>query len=131
MNGFMNSRVHEMSERMNQRMNECTSNGISPLDADESPAAVYSVPGTRRNSIIMHEHICPCVSPETLVCGIGVKFDFKPAEIVYNVPHPVPRGPFIAAEAMKSDRPLHVQVYVSDVVVIGDILEVEHMNRHI
>ena len=39
--------------------------------------------------------------------------------------------PSIPAEAMKSDRPLHVQVYVSDVVVIGDTLEVVHINRHI
>ena len=29
MDGFMNSRVHEMSDRMNQRMNECTSNGLN------------------------------------------------------------------------------------------------------
>ena len=100
---------------------------VSPLDADGSPVAVYSVPGTRINSIIIHVHICPFVSPVTLVCGIGVKFDFNLADLAY----PVPRGPFIAAEAMKSDRPLHVQVYVSDVVVIGDILELEHMNRHI
>ena len=83
------------------------------------------------NSIIIHEHISPFVSPEILVCGIGVKFDFNLADLAYPVPHPVPRGPFIAAEAMKSDRPLHVQVYVTDVMVIGDILELEHMNRHI
>ena len=91
---------------------------VSPLDADGSPVAVYSVQGTRINSIIIHEQI-------------GVKLDFNLADLAYPVPHPVPRGPFIAAEAMKSDRPLHVQVYVSDVGVIGDILEVVHMNGHI
>ena len=43
----------------------------------------------------------------------------------------MPRGPFIAAEAMKSDRPLDVQVHVSDVDATGDILVLVHIHSQI
>ena len=83
---------------------------VSALHADGSPVAVYSALGFHKAvNYITPADICPCVSPGTLVCGIGVNCDFKRAMIAFRVPLPVPRGPFIAAEAMKSDRPFDVR----------------------
>ena len=79
----------------------------SPFHADLPPVALYSVPRFRNACINMHVHKCPCVNPGTLVCGIGVKFDFKPAEIAYRKPTPMPRGTFTAGVGVNKHRPAH------------------------
>ena len=49
--------------------------------------------------------------------------------MIYHAPLPVPRDPCIAAEAMKSGRSLDVHIYVSDVLVLLDILVVKHIHE--